>query len=172
MRELSMRAMGEYERSIVEGYQFARARLNAGPMPVKQRRTFGPPVRYIPRKPPLKFSIIDEEPMIVEPEFACLSSAEIIAQVAHKHGLRVAEVKGDTRTVPIVAARQEAYWRLREERQLSWAQIGKLLGGKDHTTVLHGYRMHTKKRLEAMQSTVSTSSSVGADTRFDRAQHG
>lgn len=139
-----MRVMGEYERSLVERYQFARARMKAGPMPEKRRR-FGVPIRYEPKRLPLRFSIIEEEPPEVEPEYACLSSAEIITQVANKHGLRVAQIKGSTRTVPVVTARQEACWRLREERQLSWAQIGNLLGGKDHTTILAGYRRHAER---------------------------
>lgn len=70
---------------------------------------------------------------------------EIVEHVCDKHRVRYWEITGSTRTRRIVAARQEAFYRLREERQLTWLQIGKLMGGFDHTTVLHGWRAHRAK---------------------------
>ena len=38
-----------------------------------------------------------------------------------------------------VLSRQVAMYLLREETDLSLSAIGKLLGGRDHSTVLHGH---------------------------------
>jgi chromosomal replication initiation ATPase DnaA len=76
------------------------------------------------------------------------SSGAIISGVAKRHSITVPEIKGASRKKHIVIARQEAMYLLRG-KGLSFPVIAKLLGGRDHTTALHGYRAH-KKRL-AMQ---------------------
>lgn len=79
------------------------------------------------------------------PIMQATSWRKIVSQVCVKHGVTFEEIVGQARSKRIVRARQEAYFRLREERQISWAQIGKMLGGKDHTSVLYGWRMHQAK---------------------------
>ncbi|MDO8490609.1 MAG: chromosomal replication initiator protein DnaA [Dehalococcoidia bacterium] len=46
---------------------------------------------------------------------------------------------GTRRDKHIALARQVSMYLLREELQKSWAEIGRELGGRDHTTILHGY---------------------------------
>jgi chromosomal replication initiation ATPase DnaA len=70
---------------------------------------------------------------------------EIVTEVIHKHGITRKELKSDSRMGHYVAARQELSYRLREECCLSLPQIGMILGGKDHTTVLHGCRRYAAK---------------------------
>jgi chromosomal replication initiation ATPase DnaA len=77
-----------------------------------------------------------------------ISIATILHQVAHKHGVTVLDIKSPRRFQNIVNARQEAFYRARHETALSLPQIGMLMGNKDHTTVLHGVKAHTK-RMEA-----------------------
>jgi chromosomal replication initiation ATPase DnaA len=43
-----------------------------------------------------------------------------------------------------VAARFEAMWRMARETGASLNQIGRQLGGRHHTTVLHGIRAYEK----------------------------
>jgi len=74
-----------------------------------------------------------------------LTAHQIMSQVCVKHEISHGELIGDTRPRRITNARAEAYFRLREERNLSWNQIGKLMGGKDHTTVYHGYQKHLER---------------------------
>lgn len=69
------------------------------------------------------------------------TSAEIIKEVSLKHHVSVEEIVSQIRSAWVVAARFEAMYRIREERHLSWAQIGRLFG-RDHTSVLHGWRKH------------------------------
>lgn len=62
----------------------------------------------------------------------------IINTVAEVYGLRVSDVKGPSRCKREVNARRHVIHLLTEYRpDLSLPLIGKLLGGKDHTTVLH-----------------------------------
>ena len=78
-----------------------------------------------------------------------LSAQQIISEVCFKHEVSHRELIGDMRPRRITNARAEAYFRLREERQLSWSQIGKLMGGKDHTTTYHGYQKHLERLMLA-----------------------
>lgn len=57
-----------------------------------------------------------------------------------------AELRSDRRHREIVFARQFiAYWAVRRT-SLSLPQIARLMGGIDHTTVLHGKRTYPEKR--------------------------
>lgn len=72
-------------------------------------------------------------------------SSDILAEVAAKHGLRVADLKGPCRERRYVYPRHEAMWALRQRTRLSLPQIGNILGGRDHTTVLYGVRKHAER---------------------------
>ena len=52
------------------------------------------------------------------------------------------------RAFAIAHPRQEAMWRMRQAGKWSLPQIGRFLGGRDHTTVLAGVRAH-QARLDA-----------------------
>jgi hypothetical protein len=66
--------------------------------------------------------------------------------VAKKHGLKYSDLKSPRRQKHLVRARQEAMWLIRKECPgLSMPAIGRLFGGKDHTTVLHACRVHAKR---------------------------
>jgi len=62
----------------------------------------------------------------------------IIQAVADEFRVTVAELEGPRRPRRIVVPRQVAMYLLREVAQLSFPQIGELLGGRDHTTAMHG----------------------------------
>ena len=70
---------------------------------------------------------------------------EIVEQVCAKHGITPAELTGARRAVHISAARQEAVYRMSRETNLSLPQIGKRIGGRDHTTIIHSIRRHEAK---------------------------
>jgi len=71
-------------------------------------------------------------------ERTCFSPEEIIEAVAEFYNLTPMELKGNRRDKTTALARQMAMYLLREESNLSLPHIGKLLGGRDHSTVLHG----------------------------------
>jgi hypothetical protein len=77
-------------------------------------------------------------------------SAKLIAQeVCAKHGVSFNDIMSPRRNREVVTARQEAFWRCRKETTLTLPQIGRFLGGKDHTTVLWGIKMYEKRLGEA-----------------------
>lgn len=62
----------------------------------------------------------------------------VIDAVCQYYTVRPADVSGKRRTQTLVRPRQVAMYLLREVYKLSLARVGDCLGGKDHTTVLHG----------------------------------
>ena len=69
-----------------------------------------------------------------------LSPSSIISAVANHYGLQLETLVGTKRDKLSSMARQMAMYLLREELQCSWTHIGRELGGRDHSTILHGYQ--------------------------------
>ena len=68
-----------------------------------------------------------------------IPDAAIVEAISTHFGVPVEAIKGRKRDKKTAQARQVAMYLLREESQLGLSTIGKILGGKDHTTVSHGY---------------------------------
>lgn len=64
----------------------------------------------------------------------------ILRMVVEETGIPMHEIKGETRVPAIARARQIGCYLLRKHTHLSFPLIGERLGGRDHTTVLHGCR--------------------------------
>ncbi|HEX8035163.1 MAG TPA: chromosomal replication initiator protein DnaA [Ktedonobacterales bacterium] len=62
----------------------------------------------------------------------------ILEAVARHYHVSLAELSGKTREHSIAWARQVAMYLLREETPISLPRIGQHLGGRDHTTIMHG----------------------------------
>jgi chromosomal replication initiator protein len=73
------------------------------------------------------------------PRRAQLTPSSIIACVAKYFNLSMDDMTGKSRDKSIVVPRQIAMYLVREETSASLEQIGQLLGGRDHTTVMHGW---------------------------------
>jgi hypothetical protein len=74
------------------------------------------------------------------------SGKKILEQTAAKYGFTVEELKTGKRTRAYCQPHFEFYWRCRRETKLSLSQIGRLLGGRDHTTVVHGVKKYEALR--------------------------
>lgn len=61
----------------------------------------------------------------------------ILEAVARYFGVTVDELRGKARNKEIVAPRHLAMYLLREDARLSFPQIGQMLGGRDHSSVVH-----------------------------------
>ena len=68
------------------------------------------------------------------------SAEEIQQRVAERYGLSRAELIGSSRAATPLRARQIAIYLTRELTDLSLPQIGRLYGGRDHSTVLNSLR--------------------------------
>ncbi|MDE0288059.1 MAG: chromosomal replication initiator protein DnaA [bacterium] len=62
---------------------------------------------------------------------------EILAMTAATHGFSVGDLQGPSRRGPVVLARHSAMYLCRTLTDLSLPKIGKLFGGRDHSTVSH-----------------------------------
>lgn len=72
---------------------------------------------------------------------------EIEFRICRAMGVNIHDVRGPWRNVHVTMARQAiAYW-CRRRTLLSFPQIGQLMGGKDHTTIIHGVRRYPERRL-------------------------
>jgi len=63
---------------------------------------------------------------------------EIIKNVCGFYNIKPTQIKSPKRSAYLVKARQVAMYLLKKELGLSLVEIGNILGGRDHTTVMHG----------------------------------
>ena len=78
------------------------------------------------------------------PKRATEAALAILAFISRKHSVSVNSLRSPQRLPYVVAARQEAYYRLMTECALSSPEVGRLLN-RDPSTVMHGVRMHAKR---------------------------
>lgn len=69
----------------------------------------------------------------------------IISAVAKHFQAKTADILGSSRRKELVLPRQVAMYLLREETKTPLMQIGEILGGRDHTTVMHGVNKISQK---------------------------
>lgn len=86
-------------------------------------------------------SILEASRLIAKARADRYSSEFILTTVARAHGLSVAEIRGPRRSRPILNARVHAIHMLITMRpDLSLVFIGKVLGGRDHSTIINARR--------------------------------
>jgi chromosomal replication initiator protein len=62
----------------------------------------------------------------------------ILQAISRYYGVSLGDLRGKQRDRRIVGPRQLAMFLMRDDARLSTPEIGRLLGGRDHTTVMHG----------------------------------
>jgi chromosomal replication initiator protein len=67
-----------------------------------------------------------------------LHSDDIIQYVCNYYKIKTTQLKGPKRDASLVRARQVTMYLLYTELKLTYVEIGNLLGGRDHTTIMHG----------------------------------
>ncbi|MBA2677823.1 MAG: chromosomal replication initiator protein DnaA, partial [Ktedonobacteraceae bacterium] len=70
---------------------------------------------------------------------ATLTVSEVFDGVCRYYNAKPELVRGKQRDRDIVWPRQVAMYLMREETTASLLQIGAALGGRDHTTIMHGW---------------------------------
>ena len=76
--------------------------------------------------------------ILYNPQRKSLSPERIVETVAKYYGVPLDQIKGKARDKQIVLPRQIAMYLMREETEAPLLRIGEALGGRDHSTVLHG----------------------------------
>jgi len=69
---------------------------------------------------------------------------EILSAIANHHSLKINDLVGPKRDRAIAVPRQILMYLLRTDLKLSLVDIGNFLGGRDHTTIMHGVDKITK----------------------------
>jgi chromosomal replication initiator protein len=78
---------------------------------------------------------------------AHITPSQVIETVAKFYSISVPEMVSASRNKELVQPRQIAMYLIRQETDASLPEIGGLLGGRDHTTIIHGVE-RVKDRLE------------------------
>lgn len=97
-----------------------------------------------------------------EEYYSCFVASEqpkislIIRIVAQAFSTTATDIKSDRRMATIIAPRQIVAWLARTLTRHSLPTIGKQIGGRDHTTILHACRRVEAKRAAATEYLVLT----------------
>jgi chromosomal replication initiator protein len=73
-----------------------------------------------------------------EEKDAHLHPDDIIQRVCSYYNIKATLLKGPKRDASLVKARQITMYLLKKELKMTLVEIGNVLGGRDHTTVMHG----------------------------------
>lgn len=92
---------------------------------------------------------------MVEEKSSKLYADDVVTAVCEYFNVKPTLLKGPKRDAAIVKARQITMYLLKEELKLTLVEIGNILGGRDHTTVMHG--------VEKMEELVESKARVTED---------
>jgi chromosomal replication initiator protein len=99
-----------------------------------------------------------------------ITAAFIIEKTAEMFSLEVEQLQSKSRTRDLVHARQVGMYVCRELTDLSYPQIGKEFGGRDHTTVIHAYEKvstQLKERRKTYEDVTTLIQQIRATARVD-----
>lgn len=100
----------------------------------------------------------------VEERSERLHSDDVIKYVCSFYNIKPTQLRGPKRDAGLVRARQVAMYLLKEKLLMTQVEIGNLLGGRDHTTVMHG--------VDKIRILVENKDMVGEDIRRIMRQFG
>ncbi|MCR5627079.1 MAG: chromosomal replication initiator protein DnaA, partial [Lachnospiraceae bacterium] len=86
----------------------------------------------------IKDMITPDEPKKITPQI-------IINEVAKYYNIEPNEISSQKRNKEIVIPRQVAMYLCREKTDVALAEIGNIMGKRDHTTVIHGHEKISKE---------------------------
>jgi hypothetical protein len=104
------------------------------PMPVvageRVRRTLPPPSRHHAAILTCVETLDPQSPFFL---------TQLLDAVAAHFGVAVKAARSERRMTPLIRTRMVFYYMAREHSDASYERIGKVVGGRDHSTVMHGY---------------------------------
>ena len=99
-------------------------------------------------RPIRAFGASNQLTQYVQPEQHSHTPERILAAVSERFGVRPETLAGKRRTQTITVPRQVAMYLMRHLTELSLVEIGRVFGGRDHSTVIHA----CKQVAERLQS--------------------
>jgi len=94
-------------------------------------------LRKIPIDETLASSLVGKVNPQIEPHKKVVTPKQITEVVVKRYGVTQGQLKGEVRRRPIARPRQLLMYLLRTELGLPFDEVGALVGGRDHTTVMH-----------------------------------
>lgn len=145
--------------TLSEHYKAVRARLNPRPLPqliTQIEPTPEPKPKPEPTPTPELRPQIKRRPApalapVTIPSLTPTARryVHILYDVAARHDVTLEDLVGHSRSHKFIVARHEACYLLREANY-SYPQIGRFLGNRNHTTIVHGVQKH-KEKLEGIK---------------------
>lgn len=107
---------------------------------------------------PLTADVVDSALADLAPEPQQLQPEQLVGAVGQAFGVSIERLLSRDRSAEVALPRQVAMYLLREEARLSLPQIGEVLGGRDHTTIMYGCQKigGLLERDEALRRQVTT----------------
>lgn len=143
-RRLSGSDYNYAERLVMSGVPISHAARMTGVdaarlagLPRPGRTSFDPSPTAPPRRYRSGKKAPDLTPALCRPD-----TLDVIRAVADRYDLSVCDLLGPATRRRIAYARHEAMAAVRDMGRLSFPQIGRIFGGRDHTSVLTGIRHH------------------------------
>ena len=126
------------EQELVERYRAAHNRLT-----FKKNKPQFPALIFPKPEPELSPQSTETSiPVKVNPDLPSGHSLrEIVDLVCEIEGLSILELRSQRRSRRLIDARQIYYWLARKYTLQSYPAIARFMGGRDHTTAMHGQRM-------------------------------
>lgn len=84
--------------------------------------------------------IVERVAAVARPMTGRVRVTDVIQDVAFQMGLRRADITGPRRFPPLFRARAAICWLAREVTPASLPQIGAMLGGRDHSSIIRACR--------------------------------
>lgn len=138
MTDLAPDACESFFSSLKAHYADVRARLRNPP--VSKRATTPIPEAVVRSAPEEKIAAPVEEQLVEQPIAPRLSCRFVFEHVAAFYGVPVIEIASHRREARIAWARHIGMYLARKLTLRSLPEIGRMVGGRDHTTILHGCR--------------------------------
>lgn len=145
---LAMRAMHVEERALYRRVTDALGGRDEDAEEFRPRTANG----IVRRLPPAPRTAVSEPEFMSEPTDPPATVPEIITAIARALSIAPEEMAGRRRHRPIVRARQTCAYVL-WSRGNSYLQVGRWLGGRDHSTIIHACRefeMHATPKMRAV----------------------
>ena len=89
---------------------------------------------------PLTSDLVEMALADILPQKQNVPPDKILSAIAEREGVDVSDLLGQNRSAKIAVPRQLAMYLLRTYNEISLPQIGEMLGGRDHTTVMYGIK--------------------------------
>lgn len=135
--------MGEYLQKLIDAHKERRRRLMTLPPKLTKlmEPTFKPPAKPQPKPQPKPLPSQPEPlPKTAAPEITTIKIREIQNFVCNHFGLTINDLLSHKRPQNLVFPRHIAMYLAKNLTLLSYPNIGRLFGGRDHSAVMHAVK--------------------------------